>query len=335
MKNSTSSSLFPMLLQQFFAERLIQQKNVSPQTVASYRDTFRLFLNFAQQQLHKSPSQLVLTDLDAPLVLAFLNHIERERHNTIRSRNTRLTAIRSFMNYVALRDPLALPTIRRVLAIPLKRFEQPLIDFFSREEMGAILNAPDPTTWFGQRDRMMFAMLYNTGARVSELIGMTVKDVVLERSPSVRIHGKGRKERTVPLWRRTATQLRRWLRQIDSAPNQHLFPNRSGGPLSRTGVTDRLKLAAHTAEQRCPQLRHRKISPHRVRHSTACHLLQSGVDLTVIALWLGHENPSTTHTYVEADLAMKQRALNTLKEPHQKSNRYKPTDAVINFLDGL
>jgi len=335
MKKSTSNPLFPMLLQQFFTERLIQQKNVSPQTVASYRDTFRLFLNFAQQQLHKSPSQLELNDLDAPLILSFLNHIERERHNTIRSRNTRLTAIRSFMNYAALRDPLALPTIGRVLAIPLKRFERPVVDFFSPDEIGALLDAPDPTTWFGQRDRIMFAVLYNTGARVSELIGMRVKDVVLERSPSVCIHGKGRKERIVPLWRRTATALRRWLRQIDYEPNQHLFPNRSGGAMSRTGVTDRLKLAARIAEQHCPQLRHRKISPHRIRHSTACHLLQSGVDLTIIALWLGHENPSTTHAYVEADLTMKQEALNALKEPHQKSNRYKPTDAVISFLERL
>lgn len=164
---------------------------------------------------------------------------------------------------------------------------------------------------------------------------MTVKDLVLGRSSSVHIHGKGRKKRTVPLWRRTATQLRRWLREIDSSPNQHLFPNRSGGPMSRTGVTDRLKLAARTATQSCPQLLKRKISPHRVRHSTGCHLLQSGVDLTVIALWLGHENPSTTHIYVEADLKMKQRALNTLKEPNQKSNRYKPTESIMKFLEGL
>jgi len=335
MKNSTSTPHFSTLLQQFFLERLIQQKNASPQTVASYRDTFRLFLNFAEQQLHKLPSQLELADLDAPLVLDFLNHIERERHNTIRSRNARLTAIRSFLNYAALRDPLALPTIHRVQAIPLKRFEQPLVDFYSPEEMNAMLNAPDPTTWCGQRDRVMLLTLYNTGARVSELIGMTVKDCMLGRCPSVRIHGKGRKERIVPLWRRTATQLRRWLRQIDPAPNQSLFSNRAGGPMSRTGVTDRLKLAARTATQSCPQLRERKISPHRIRHSTACHLLQSGVDITVIALWLGHENLSTTHIYVEANLAMKQRALNVLKEPNQKSNHYKPTASIMKFLEEL
>lgn len=326
---------FPTLLQQFFVERLIQQKNVSPRTVASYRDAFRLLLNFAQHRLHKSPADLALTDLDASLVLAFLDHIEKERHNSIRSRNARLSAIHSFLNYAALRDPLALSTIHRVLAIPMKRFEQPLVDFFSHEEINAILNAPERTTWCGQRDRVMLATLYNTGSRVSELIGMTVKDLVLERSPSVRIHGKGRKERTVPLWRRTATQLRRWLPQIDSAPDQHLFPTRSGGPMSRTGVTDRLHLAARVASQRYPQLLQRKISPHRIRHSTACHLLQAGVDLNVIALWLGHESPSTTHIYVEADLAMKQRALNVLQAPNQKPNRYRPTDEVIKFLDGL
>lgn len=335
MKNSLSTPSFPTLLQQFFVVQLVQQKNVSPQTVASYRDTFRLFLDFAQHRLRKPPSELVLADFDAPLVLAFLDHIEKERHNSIRSRNARLSAIRSFLNYAALQDPLALSTIHRVLAIPMKRFEQPLMDFFSREEMNALLNAPDVTTWCGQRDRVMLATLYNTGARVSELIGMRVKDLVLERSPSVRIHGKGRKDRMVPLWCRTATQLRGWLPQIDPAPRQHLFPNRSGGAMSRTGVTDRLQLAARSAAQDCPQLSKRKISPHRIRHSTACHLLQAGVDLTVIALWLGHESPSTTHTYVEADLEMKQRALNVLEEPKQKPNRYRPTDAVLKFLDGL
>lgn len=335
MKNSISTPTFPTLLQQFFVERLVQQKNVSPQTVASYRDTFRLFLDFTQDWLHKPPTDLALADLDAPLVLAFLNHIEKQRHNSIRSRNARLSAIRSFLNYAALRDPRELSTIHRVLAIPMKRYEQPLMDFFSREEMNALLNAPDPTTWCGQRDRVMLATLYNTGVRVSELIGMRMKDLVLERSPSVRIHGKGRKERMVPLWRRTATQLRRWLPHIDSAPDQHLFPNRSGGPMSRTGVTDRLQLAARSAAQHCPQLLKRKISPHRIRHSTACHLLQAGVDLTVIALWLGHESPSTTHIYVEADLATKQRALNVVEEPAQKPNRYRPTDAVLKFLEGL
>lgn len=335
MRKSPSRPQFPALVQQFFLGHLIQQKNVSPQTVASYRDTFRLLFNFAQKQLRKSPAQMALNDMDAGLILSFLNDIERQRHNSIRTRNARLTAIRSFMHYVALQDPLSLPMIQSVLAIPLKRFDQPLMDFFSREEINALLNAPDPASWCGQRDRVMLTMLYNTGARVSEMIGMKVKDVVLGRSPAVHIHGKGRKERVVPLWPSTAKQLRDWMYQIDSSPNQNLLPNRTGGPMSRTGVTDRLKLAAQIATQCCPQFQWRKVSPHRIRHTTACHLLQSGVDLTVIALWLGHENPSTTHIYVEVNLEMKQRALNMLKEPQQKANRYRPNDSIIEFLDSL
>ncbi|NHN39998.1 tyrosine-type recombinase/integrase [Pseudomaricurvus alcaniphilus] len=335
MKKTQSRPQLSVLLQQFFLNHLMQQKNVSPQTVASYRDTFRLLLNFAHKWLGKSPAKITLPDMDASLVLAFLNDIERNRHNSIHTRNTRLTAVRSFMHYVSTQDPISLPMIQSILAIPLKRFDQPLMDFFSREEINALLNAPDITTWCGRRDRIMFNILYNTGARVSEMIEMKVKDIVLGRSPAVRIHGKGRKERTVPIWSGTARQLREWMHQIDSSPNQHLFPNRAGGPLSRTGVTDRLKLALQMASQYCPQLQRRKISPHRIRHTTACHLLQSGVDLTVIALWLGHESPSTTHRYVEANLDMKQKALNMLKEPQQKVNRYRPTDSILAFLDNL
>jgi len=333
--NTSTDTHFPALLQRYFLEQLIQQKNVSHQTVASYRDAFRLLLKFAERQLHKSPSQMELTDFDGQLVLAFLNYIEIERHNTARSRNARLTAIRSFLNFASLQDPLSLPTINQVLSIPQKRYEQPLVDFYSREEIHAILNAPDRTSWYGQRDRVMLATLYNTGARVSELIGMKVKDLDLGRCSSVHIHGKGRKERVVPLWRTTSNKLKIWLKQIDSNPNQHLFPNRSGGYMSRTGVTDRLKLAAHVASVSYPELKGKKISPHRIRHSTACHLLQSGVDITVIALWLGHENISTTHVYLETDLTMKQKALDSLQEPNQKNNQYKPTKAIMKFLEEL
>jgi integrase/recombinase XerD len=335
MSSANVNSNFPALLQQFFVERLIQQRNASPRTVASYRDTFRLFLQFGQQQLHKSPAKFALTDLNADLVLAFLHHLEVQRHNTIRSRNARLAAIRSFLHYVALKEPSALQDIQSILAIPMKRFERPLVGFLSREEIDALLDAPDANTWCGLRDQMLLTVLYNTGARVSEIIDMKVKDIALDQSPSVRIHGKGRKERIVPLWRDTAAHLRHWVRRISSVPDQHLFPNRSGGPMSRTGVTDRLKLAAHIAAHRCPQLEKRHISPHLIRHSTATHLLQAGVDLTVIALWLGHESPTTTHIYVEADLAMKERALNTLKSPGRGPTRYRPTDKVLSFLDGL
>lgn len=335
MNTPDINAAFARLLQQFFLDRLLQQRNASAQTVASYRDTFRLLLQFAERQLHKPPARLELTDLDASFVLAFLNHLERERKNSIRSRNARLAAIRSFLHYAALKEPTALPSIQSVLAIPLKRFERPMIGFLSQAEIAAVLNAPDGASWCGQRDRVMLATLYNTGARVSELIGMRVGDVVLERSASVRLHGKGRKERTVPLWPSTATQIRRWLPRITATPDQPLFPNRSGGHMTRSAVTDRLKLACKLAAARCPQLAARHISPHTVRHATAMHMLQAGVDVTLIALWLGHESSATTHMYVEADLAMKERALSAVQPPRIKPCRFKPTDRVLQFLSTL
>jgi site-specific recombinase XerD len=326
---------FAALLQQFFTERMIQQKNASPKTISSYRDTFRLFLQFTQRRLRKPPAEIELTDLNTSLVSSFLDHLEKDRHNTIRSRNARFAALRSFLNFAGFKAPAALGTIGAVLAIPMKRFERRLVGYLSREEIEALLNAPDPGTWCGQRDRVMLATLYNTGARVSELIGMTVGDVVLDRSSSIRIHGKGRKERTVPLWRTTATQIRLWLRQNQRPSDHALFPNRTGGPMTRTGVADRLKLAVATAATRCPELKKRRISPHIVRHATAMHMLQSGVDITVIALWLGHSSPATTHTYVEADLAMKERALKAIQPPTVKKSRFRATDTVLAFLEGL
>jgi site-specific recombinase XerD len=217
----------------------------------------------------------------------------------------------------------------------MKRFDRPLIGHLTRDEIEALLAAPDPNTWCGQRDRVLFATLYNTGARVSELIGLRVGDVVLDKAPCAHIHGKGRKQRTVPLWRSTASQIRRWLPRIGSSPDQMLFPNRSGNPMTRSNVTDRLKLAVRTATGQCPQLSSHPVSPHVIRHSTGTHLLQSGVDLSVIALWLGHESPATTHMYVEADLAMKERALNTLQPPHSKIPRYRPPDRLMQFLESL
>ena len=331
---SARPSLAP-LLQAFFLERLTAQRNASPQTVAAYRDSFRLLLEFAQQYVGKAPEHLELTDLDAPVVLAFLDHLERERHNTIRSRNARFAAIRSFMHFAAFKDPTALPGIQRVLAIPMKRFDKPLLGFLSTSEIQAILDAPPTDRWSGQRDRIMFATLYNTGARVSELTGLRVGDVVLDGSACVHLHGKGRKNRSVPLWRTTTTQVRHWLPRIDSRPDRPLFPSATGGRLTRPAVTARLRLAVQRAAAQCPSLTKRRVSPHCIRHSTAMHMLQSGVDITVIALWLGHENPATTHLYVEADLAMKERALQAVQSPRIKQTRYRPTDRLLAFLQRL
>lgn len=335
MTDLHSSKDFARLLERFFLERLMQQRNVSPKTVSAYRDSIRLLLQFAAKKLKKPIEQLTLWDFDAPLILDFLNHLENDRHNCVRSRNSRLAAIRSFLRYAVTEDPTALGVIQPVLAIPTKRFERPLVGSLSREEVDALLAAPDPKTWCGRRDRVMFATLYNTGTRVSELIGMRMRDVELDRHSFVRIHGKGRKARTVPLWSATAKQIKGWIKSINCTPESWLFPNRSGGPLTRAGVSDRLKLAHQAAQSRCPQLKKRRIFPHLVRHATALHLLQSGVDLTVIALWLGHESPATTHMYMEADLAMKERALNTLQTPKIKQHRYKPAARVLAFLDSL
>jgi integrase/recombinase XerD len=326
---------FSCLLQQFFVQRLMQQLHASPCTVAAYRDTFRLLLAFTHRQLGKQPNDLALEDLSAALILDFLKYLEVERHNSIRSRNIRFAAIRSFMRYVAFQEPSALAVAQSVLAIPMKRFEQPLIGFLSREHIEAILAAPDRNTWAGQRDRVMLSTLYNTGARVSELTGMQVGDLTLAPSASVRIHGKGRKERFVPLWPDTAAQLKRWLRAYPRSHEDPLFPNRSGGHMTRIGLTERLRLAAKRAARQYPELHKRRIFPHLIRHSIAMHMLQAGVDITVIALWLGHESPTTSHRYVEADLAMKERALKTLQAPSQATLRYKPKDKVLQFLQNL
>jgi len=287
------------------------------------------------RELGRQPAALSLVDLTAPRVLAFLAHLEAERHNCVRSRNARLAAIRAFMRYVGLREPALLASTQPVLAIPMKRFERPLVGFLAREHVEALLAAPDPCTWSGRRDRVMFATLYNSGARVSELIGMRVADLRLVPAAAIRIRSKGRKERCVPLWQRTAKQLRDWLQHLPDTPDQVLFPNRAGGALTRTSVAERLKLAVAVAAERFPELARQRVSPHVLRHSTAMHLLQSGVDITVIALWLGHESPVTTHTYIEADLAMKERALKALRPPKTTPTRYRAPDRVLAFLETL
>lgn len=326
---------FPTLLRKFFTQRLIQQQHVSPRTVVAYRDSFRLLIAFAHRRLRKSPSEMTIDDFDTPLILAFLKHLEDERHNCIRSRNARFAAIRAFMQYIAFEEPSAVALARSVLAIKIKRFEQPMVGFLSREYIEAILAAPDSSTWIGQRDRMMFAVLYNTGARISELLGMRAGDLTLTPTAWVRIRGKGRKERSVPLWSNTAKDLKRWLRAYPRADDKPLFPSRSGGALTRVGFTDRLRRAVASASKRFPELAKRRIFPHLVRHSVAMHMLQTGVDITVIALYLGHESPTTTHRYVEADLQMKDQAIKALRPPSRTPLRYRPKDDLLRFLQGL
>ena len=336
MPDATLAPSFTTLVQSFFTEHLVHQRAVSPRTIAAYRDTFRLLLKFAHKPTGKLPTRIRLTDINAKLVLAFLAHLEKVRKNGARSRNARLAAIRSFLKYAMHHDVSALQTIQQVMAIPMKRFDRPMLGFLSREEMQAILDAPDPQSWTGQRDRVLFAVLYNTGARVSEIINVCAKHAILDTSPSIHILGKGRKQRTVPLWRSTVTQLRAWKRRLGAIPaDAPLFPNREGAPMTRSNVRQRLEVAIRIAAEKHPQLLKRVISPHTFRHTTAMHLLQSGVDITVIALWLGHESPATTHMYVEADLTMKERALSKLRSPKTKSIRYRPPDQLLQFLQNL
>ena len=326
---------FPALLQAFFQQRLVAQRGASAHTIGSYRDTFQLLLRYAEDSTGRTASQLTIEDFDAPLVLAFLDHLETERGNSPRTRNLRLTAIRSFMRYVSIRDPTALPVAQRILAIATKRFDRPVLGFLLREEVQAVLDAPDRSTWSGRRDAVMFAVLYNTGARVSEMTRLRVADVLVDRASSLHLHGKGRKERVVPLWKSTAAQLRRWFNHIDQRPDSPVFPSRTGAPLSRSGVEYRLRIAFTIASKRCPSLSGRRISPHTFRHTTAMHLLQSGVDITVIALWLGHEDPATTHLYIEADLATKEAALRRLDAPKGKPVRFRARDGLLDFLQAL
>lgn len=331
-----TSTRFASLLQSFFCQHLVRQKNVTPKTVTTYRDTFTLFLRYMQQTRRKSPVTLDLPDFTAEAVLGFLDHLERERKNAVRTRNLRLAALRSFAHYIlAFAATDYAPQIQRILSIPMKRFVRPLLGFLSPEEVQALLNAPTPTTPAGRRDRVLLQLLYNTGARVSEIIHLRVEDLSPNGLATVHLKGKGRKERTVPLWRTTRRLLRQWIGQNGLKPGQLLFPNRFGQALSRSGVAFRLGRAVSHATSGCPSLRGRSITPHSFRHATAMHMLQAGVLPEVIALWLGHESPTTTHHYVEADLTMKQKALDQMQSPATKGIRFHPKDDLLRFLDTL
>jgi site-specific recombinase XerD len=324
---------FPALVQQFFTDYLLAQRAMSPNTVASYRDAMLLFLDFAHKRLGKTPTQLRLADIEPDLILAFLDDLERQRNNSVRSRNLRLTALRAFLKFAGRRDVASLLAIERALGVPMKRFERPMLGFLSREEMLAVIGQPGSTS---QRDHLLLTMLYNTGARVSEIIAVRVADVVLDASACVHLHGKGRKQRAVPLWKSTAQEVRAWLRCNPAlSTDAPLLPNRDGHAMTRSNVNHRLDVAVAHAAEAYPALAKRRVSPHTIRHSTAMHMLQSGVAFSVIALWLGHESATTTHRYVEADLTMKEKALARLDEPDVTIPRYRPPDALRAFLEAL
>ena len=322
-------------LQGFFTERLISQRRVSPRTIASYRDSLKLLLAFAQQRTAKPPSALDWADLDAELITAFLEHLETGRHNTTRTRNLRLTAIRSLFTYAALRHPEHAALIQQVLAIPAKRFGKQLISFLTETETSALLAACDLTRWEGRRDRALLLVAVQTGLRVSELTGLNCGDVTLGTGASVRCLGKGRKHRAVPLTTPTQAVLRVWMTERTGLPSQPLFPTRTGRRLSTDAVQRLVHQHAATAALSCPSIRPDKLHPHILRHSCAMTLLHAGVDTAVIALWLGHADIRSTNAYLHADMAIKQRALDLTTPTSAPPGRYRPADPLLAFLESL
>jgi site-specific recombinase XerD len=331
----TATTNLAPLLERFFTQRLMQERQASPHTICSYRDTFRLLLKFTQQHLHKPPSALVFEEIDAPLIVAFLNHLEKHRGLSVRSRNLRLTAVHSFFRYIAFELPTHAAQIQRVLAIPSKRFTRTLVRFLTRAEVDALLFAPDRSTWFGRRDHAFILTAVQTGLRVSEITGITWDDLVFGTGAHVRVTGKGRKERCTPLAKPTAAVLKGWLREPSRGDGRLLFPNAKGERLTVHGVKHMLNKHAAIAARVCPSLKGKRVTVHLLRHTMALDLLQAGVDRAVIALWLGHERVETTQIYLEATLAMKEQALAKTTPPHGSPGRFHAGDRLLNFLNSL
>jgi len=328
------SALAPTL-QAFFTEHLTGQRQASPHTIAAYRDTMRLLLRFAEQQTAKEPSALNIDDLGAPLIGAFLDHLQRERSNSARTRNARLAAIHSLFRFAALRHPEHAAVIQRVLAIPAKRFDRALISYLTEPEIDALLAAPDRSTWTGRRDHALILLAAQTGLRASELTGLNVNDIHLGTGAHVSCLGKGRKQRITPLTRNTVAVLRTWLTERAGLPHDPLLPSAHGARLSRDAIERRLAKHHTTAARDCTSLNAKKITPHVLRHTAAMRLLHAGVDSTVIALWLGHENVETTRIYLRADLVTKEQALARTASPDTKPGRYTPPDSLLAFLEAL
>lgn len=322
-------------LQAFFTDRLIAQRRASGHTIAGYRSTFRLLLGFAAATSGKTPSALDIADLDAPLIAAFLDHLEEDRHNTVRTRNWRLAAIHSLFGYAALHHPEHAATIQRVLAIPAKRHERTLVTWLTDAEVDALLAAPDRGSWAGRRDHAMLVLAVQTGLRISELIALSRADIGFGAGAHVRCTGKGRKERATPLTGLTVAVLRGWLAEQPGGPSDPLFPTRTGTRLSHDAIERRMAGHLATARARCPALRGKRVTMHTLRHTAAMRLLHAGIDVAVIALWLGHEQIATTHIYLHADMDQKERAITRVTPPNTTPGRYRPPDPLLAFLDSL
>jgi integrase/recombinase XerD len=326
---------FPALVQHFFTERLLRQRQASPHTIAAYRDTFRLLVRFAAARLGRPPSTLQTEEVDPAFIGAFLEHLERHRGNSPRTRNARLAALRAFFRYVALTEPAHALLCQRVLAMPSTRTVRKPIAFLDPAEIAALLAAPDLSTWIGRRDRTLLVVALRTGLRVSELIRLRPQDVVDGPGAHVRCEGKGRKQRCTPLGRDAAPVLAAWLRRDLRPQDDRVFPSLRGGPLSRDAVEDLLARHTRRAQQRCPSLRAKTVTPHVLRHTAAMELLAHGVDRSVIALWLGHESVETTQMYLHADLRLKEQALARLHPLGVRAARYRPDHHLLSFLESL
>jgi len=326
---------FATLLERFFVERLMQQRHASSHTIASYRDTFRLLFEFTQKTLNKPPSRLDLPDVDAALVGAFLNDIERRRSNGARTRNLRLTAIRSFCRFASLHEPARCAHFQRILAIPQKRHARPEISFVTRAEIEALVAAPDRGTWIGRRDHALLLLASQTGLRLSELTSLNRQALVLGVGACVRCFGKGRKERCTPLAKQTVAVLKAWLKEPPRKNTEVLFPSLNGGRLSADAVQHLLRKYVHGIRETCPSLKHKRVSPHTLRHGAAMELLHAGVDSTVIALWLGHESVETTQVYIHAHLGLKEAALAKTNPLDTKPGRFRASDRLLDFLNTL
>jgi integrase/recombinase XerD len=322
-------------LEAFFTSWLINEKGVSPHTITAYRDTFRLLLSFAKQRTGKQPSNLDLEDLDAPLIAAFLDHLEHDRGNSPRTRNARLAAIHSMFRYAALRHPEHAALIARVIAVPTKRFDRAIMTYLTPEEVDALLAAPDRKRWIGRRDHALVTVAIQTGLRVTELTSLRCHDVHLGTGAHVEVLGKGRKQRATPLTSQTVSVLREWLNERAGQPDQPLFPTSRGRTLSRDAIALLVAKHAATASHSCPTLKNKSISPHALRHTAAMNLLHAGVDGTVIALWLGHESVEATQIYLHADMTIKERALARTTPPNSTPGRYRPPDTLLAFLEAL